>query len=178
MCVTILFKFHAHDCVREKKSESGDTIATLNIDANTLVKHVKEQIETTTGIHKDTQCLLHRFNNGIATTLWELRGNGKVSTYNIKHGSTLVLRIMRPKASITSEHDSTPVLSCRSTRLRRKTCNKCQTRQQLHAKQRWLEDMVVRLRERVEKTEARLSEFTGPSEAGAQCKSVKLERMQ
>ena len=41
----------------KRDSESGDTIATLNINANGLIKHVKEQIEATTGIHKAKQCL-------------------------------------------------------------------------------------------------------------------------
>lgn len=75
----------------KKDSEFGDTIATLNINGNTLIKHVKEQIETITGIHRATQCLLHRFDNGSVEQLWQLDGHCKVSSYCIKDGSTLVL---------------------------------------------------------------------------------------
>ena len=71
-----------------RDSEFGGLIAILNINANDRIKCVKEQIETTTGIKKCRQCLLHRFDNGSI----ELMGNGKVSNYCIKDGSTLVLR--------------------------------------------------------------------------------------
>ena len=76
----------------KEDSESGDTIATLNINADDLIKHVKEQIEATTGIHTAKQCLLHRFDNGGVNKLWQCRGNGKISSYHIKDGSTLVLQ--------------------------------------------------------------------------------------
>ena len=79
----------------KKDSEFGDTIAILNINGNTLIKHVKEQIEAISGIHKTTQCLLHRFHNGKEEQLWQLNGNGKMSSYYIKDGSILVLRCKR-----------------------------------------------------------------------------------
>ena len=79
----------------KKDSEFGDTIATLNINANNLIRHAKEQIETNTGIDKATQCLLHRFDNGRVEQLWQLNGCGKVSSYYIRDGSTLVLRRKR-----------------------------------------------------------------------------------
>ena len=79
----------------KKDSEFGDTIAILNINGNTLIKHVKEQIEAISGIHKTTQCLLHRFHNGSVEKPWLLNGNGKISSYLIKDGSTLVLRRKR-----------------------------------------------------------------------------------
>ena len=90
----------------KEDSESGDTIATLNINGNTLIKHVKEQIETITGIHKATQCLLHRFDNGIVDKLCQCHSNGKISSYLIKDGSTLVLRSLRRRTSKWSPHGS------------------------------------------------------------------------
>ena len=88
----------------KKDSEDGDMIATLNIDA--IVKHVKEQIEAITGIDKATQCLLHRFDNGIVDKLWQCHSNGKISSYLIKDGSTLVLRSLRRWTSKLSPHGS------------------------------------------------------------------------
>ena len=79
----------------KKDSEFGDTIATFNINGNTLIKHVKEQIEAITGIHKARQSLLKRFDNGRVEKLWQLHGHGKVSSYLIKDGSILVLRCKR-----------------------------------------------------------------------------------
>ena len=62
-------------------SESGDTIATLKLNPNTLIKHVKEQIEANTSIPFAMQCLLHRLHNGRVEKLWQLHGSGKVSSY-------------------------------------------------------------------------------------------------
>ena len=93
----------------KKDSEFGDLIAVLNINADDLIKHVKEMIQTTTGIHKATQCLLHRFDNGRVEQLWQLDGHGKVSSYCIKHGSTLVLRRKR------KEYVLAKVFGCRTS---------------------------------------------------------------
>ena len=45
-------------------SESDTKIATLDIKANDLVKHVKEQLETKTGIDHAVMRLSHRFHSG------------------------------------------------------------------------------------------------------------------
>ena len=77
----------------KKGSESGDTIATLNINANDLIKHVKQQIETKTGIDRNIMRLSHRFNNGTDVQQLQLRHNHcRVSTSCIRDGSILVLR--------------------------------------------------------------------------------------
>ena len=81
----------------KEDSESGDTIATLKLNPNNLIKHVKEQIEANTCIDKAMQCLLHRFHNGRVEQLWQLHGSGKVSNYYIRDGSILVLRRKRGK---------------------------------------------------------------------------------
>ena len=83
----------------KKDSESSETITTLYINTNYLIKDVKEQIETQTGIDKATQrLLLHSFAYPYPH-LSELHGNGKVSKYYIKHGSTLVLRYKPPPSA-------------------------------------------------------------------------------
>ena len=81
-------------------SESGEhDMCSLNINADNLIKHVKEQIEINTGINTAKQCLLHRFDNGRMYKLWQCHGNGKVSSYCIKDGSTLVLRYKPPPSA-------------------------------------------------------------------------------
>ena len=82
-------------------SESGGTIAILNINADDRIKHVKEQIEITTGIKKATQCLFRRFDNGNGFNLWQqLHGSGKVSRYYLTDGSTIVLQHSRSEGLI------------------------------------------------------------------------------
>ena len=70
-------------------SESGTKIATLDIKANDLVKHVKEQLETKTGIDHAVMRLSHRFHSGRVDQLWQLRNNGRVSSYNCTASRTV-----------------------------------------------------------------------------------------
>ena len=67
-------------------SKSGPKIATLDIHANDLVEHVKEQIETRTGIDDAVIRLSRRFENGRVDQLWQLHNNDRVSTYGIDQG--------------------------------------------------------------------------------------------
>ena len=119
----------------KKDSESGDTIATLNINANALVKHVKEQIEVTTGIRKATQCLFFwkRLDKGNGEKLWQLHDVGKVSNYYIKDGSTLVLRPkVEPLPTTTGQRcRCTGVCSCGAVQLKviQKNDKKAKTRE-------------------------------------------------
>jgi len=93
-------------------SESGTKIATLDIKANDLVKHVKEQLETKTGIDHAVMRLSHRFHSGRVDQLWQLRNNGRVSSYRIKDGSILVLRCV-VRGVITSDFVTDPRFLCR-----------------------------------------------------------------
>ena len=91
----------------KKGSESGDTIATLNINANDLIKHVKQQIETKTGIDGNIMRLSHRFNNGTDVQQLQLRHNHcRVSTYCIRDGSILVLRCVVQGVDVTDAERS------------------------------------------------------------------------
>ena len=93
-------------------SESGQKIATLDIKANDLVKHVKEQLETKTGIDHAVMRLSRRFHSGRVDQLWQLRNNGRVSSYRIKDGSILVLRCV-VRGVITSDFVTDHRFLCR-----------------------------------------------------------------